>query len=300
MMRIISLALVVLCSAAAAQNPKAVVAPSSQLLSHGFLSFPNGIRVIYSTTGDNPRATFGNWGYADGPVWHHFLGIGNQYLGYDLEAEPLPGTDKVKLTFEPLSVDWEKEGTLALPGRQPALPAPQIIGPHEEIEMDLAVDPMTGHKITERLSFDLVSYVSSPETHDLTVDDVPMHLTLPTLFADGKLIGQSIQSSVAPIFAMHLPDTSDWIYVSFAPLPGYGFQKADVTRSSRALFAVGGHQFELRSRSQFGMEQTNLYVLLNQRPPASRGRIAMSFAPNAHPPKNYMELRAGTVKQMLP
>jgi hypothetical protein len=301
------------CATATAQESQIAAPPArkSHTLSSGTRTFPNGIRIDNRIMADDmtdtsffpksmsPHQGFGEWVSWDGAVYHHFFFIDQRYFGYDLEADTVPGTDRIRLTFEPLSVDWTGEGA-KVPVAQPALPPPQVIGEGEELVMDLAIDPVGGEKITEHMSFHIGTPGPPRQPHDLTFDEVGMHLSSLSLFEHGQLIGQSHLGTVAPIFAMHLPE-GGWVYLSFKPHDGYNFEKAGVIHSARAEFTIGGHDYEVHSRSLIAQRpELNLYVLLDQREPAGRGLVVSTLAPNAKRPKNYMELRAGTVEQMLP
>jgi hypothetical protein len=303
-----------LCATAIAQESQksAPSAPTSHTLTTNTIVLPNGIRIDNRTMSENMTDT--SWtpkfmgvhqsygvqmGGVDGNVYHHFFFIGQRYFGYDLEADPVSGTRQIRLTFEPLSVDWIGEGE-KVPVAQPALPPQQVIGEGEELVMDLAVDPVSGEKITEHMSFHVGAPRPPWQPPDLTFDAVGMHLTLPSLFEDGQLIGRYNEGTLAPIFAMHLPE-GGWVYLSFKPHDGYDFKKAGVIHFTRAEFTIGGHDYEVRSRSLIAQRpEINLYVLLDQREPASRGNVLTTWAPNTERSKNYVELRAGTVEQMLP
>ena len=310
----ILLAAFFLCATAIAQESQkaAPSAPKSHTLTTNSIVLPNGIHIDNRTMAEDMTDTswipkfmgvpqsFGvQMGDVDGNVYHHFFFIGQRYFGYDLEADPVSGTRRIRLTFEPLSVDWTGEGE-KVPVAQPALPPQQVIGEGEELVMDLAVDPVSGEKITEHMSFHVGTPGPPWQPPDLTFDDVGMHLSLPALFEDGQLIGRYNEGTFAPIFAMHLPE-GGWIYLSFKPHDGYDFKKAGVIHATRAEFTIGGHDYEVRSRSLICQRpEISLYVLLDQREPAGRGNVLSIWAPNAERSKNYVELRAGTVEQMLP
>jgi hypothetical protein len=150
-----------------------------------------------------------------------------------------------------------------------------------------------------RRSFSSYSPIPPIEASDLTLDDVNLHLSSPTLIADEETVGRSTLDYARPNL-LRLSD-GEWLYLSFEPHPGYNFQKAGIVESSRAKFTIGGHAYQVHSRSVIGPKPNlNLYVMLDTREPASRGGVWLTWAPNAHPPKNYLELRAGTVTQMLP
>src|ERR1700742_4247394 len=113
-----------ICAIAAAQESQIVAPPVRRphTLSSGTRTFPNGIRIDNRIMADDvtdasffPKSTgpqhgLGEWTTWDGPVYHHFFFIDQRYFGYDLEADTVPGTDRIRLTFEPLSVDWTGEG----------------------------------------------------------------------------------------------------------------------------------------------------------------------------------------------
>jgi hypothetical protein len=301
------------CAAGIAQESQktAPSVPKSHTLTTNSIVLPNGIHIDNRTMSEDMtdaswipksmgvRQSYGVTGALDGNVYHHFFFIGQRYFGYDLEADPVPGTDRVRLTFEPLSVDWIGEEE-KVPVSQPALPPQQVIGEGEELVMDLAVDTVSGEKITEHMSFHVGTPRPPWQRPDLTFDAVGMHLSLPALFEDGQPIGRYNEGTLAPIFAMHLHE-GGWIYLSFKPHEGYDFKKAGAIHATRADFTIGGHDYEVRSRSLISQRpEISLYVLLDQREPATRGNVLSPLAPNTGRSKNYVELRAGTVEQMLP
>ncbi|HEV2645171.1 MAG TPA: hypothetical protein VGU46_02275 [Acidobacteriaceae bacterium] len=308
------LAAFLLCATAIAQESQkaAPSAPRSHTLTTNGLVLPNGIRIEMRTMAEGITGT--SWlpkfmggpqsygvytGFIDGNVYHHFFYIGERYFGYDLDAEPVGGTRQIRLTFQPLSMDWAGEGE-KVPAALPALPPEQVIREGEELVMDLAVDPASGEKITEHMSFQVGTPRPSWQPPDLTLDDVGMHLSSPALFEDGQLIGRYNDAASAPVFAMHLHD-GRWLYLSFKPHDGYDFKRAGVIHAARAEFAIGGHEFEVRSRSLIAQRpEISLYVLLDRREPADRGNVLSIWAPNTEGSKNYVELRAGTVEEMLP
>ena len=272
------------------------------------MRFPNGITVHYRIEGRIETLRegkalqngFGQGDLSDGLIWHHILYADEQYCGYDLTADQEPGTDRIKLTFEPLSVDWPREGS-KFPAPQPALPAPQVIAPGDEVVMDLAENSLTGEKIAEHLTVEIGQPTTPDEPHDFTLDEVPLHLVRPTLIADGQEIGQSKWAFAAPIFALQLPD-KQWIYLSLKPHDGYDFEKVGVIDSARARFTLGKHNYVLQSRAMIvpNTQNTNLYILLDAREPASRGSFWSTPAPNSHVAKDPLSLRGGSVQQMFP
>jgi len=107
-------------------------------------------------------------------------------------AKPVPGTDRIRLKFEPLTVDWTGEGTrVAAP--EPTFPPPQVVGEGEEIVMDLAFNTADGQKITEHLSAHIGPPKPLAEPRDLTLDEVDLHLSLPTLFVDDQIVRVSLR-----------------------------------------------------------------------------------------------------------
>jgi hypothetical protein len=302
-----------LCAATVAQQAQnaAPSVPSSHTLATNNIVLPNGIHIQIRTMAEGMTGTswipkfmggaqsFGIQGAADGNVYHHFFFIGQRYFGYDLKADPISDKRRILLTFEPLSVDWIGEGQ-KVPVAQPALPPQQVVGEREELVMDLAIDPVSGEKITEHIGFQVGTPAPPWQRPDLTFDEVGMHLSSPTVFEDGRFIGRYNEGTFAPIFAIHLPEEG-WIYLSFKPHDGYDFRSAGVIHATRAEFTIAGHDYEIRSRSLISQRrEITLYVLLDQREPASQGNILSTLAPNAERSKDYVELRAGTVEQMLP
>jgi hypothetical protein len=312
MMRRISVALAILCSGAllSSQSPTSTSAQVSKVhdLSSGVIRFPNGITVHYRIEsslqpllkGKQNQQGFGPSGLPDASIQHHLFFAGDRYCGYDLTAEAIPGTDKIQLSFEPLSIDWPGQGS-KIPAPQPALPPAQAIAPGEEIVMDLAKNPATGDVISEHLTAETGPAEASSEPHDFTLEDVPLHLALPTLIEDGRVIGQSRFSDAVPIFAMQLPE-GEWLYLSIKPHEGYAFQRAGVIDSARAHFNLNGHSYELRSRAQIVPDgfNKNLYVMVDTREPASRGTFFYAPGPFGTIPRDPLNLHGGTAQRMLP
>ena len=309
----ISVALAILCSGALlhSQSPISTSAHVAQMnnLSLGVMRFPNGITVHYRIEGPSKEPLlegtqmqhgFGQGDLHDGSVWHHIFFADDLYCGYDLVAQAVAGTDKIRLVFEPLSIDWTGEEP-KIPVPQPALPLEQTIEPDEEIIMKLATNPTTGETISEHLTADIGPAEAPSEPRDYTLDDVPLHLVHPTLIRDGHLIGQSRFSSASPIFAMQLPE-GEWLYLSIKPYQGYAFQRAGVIDSAQAHFTLEGHSYELRSRAMIVPDVLNsyLYVLIDKRGPASRGRLFSAPGPFGNVPKDPLNLHGGSMQAMLP
>jgi hypothetical protein len=122
---------------------------------------PNGVQVRTRTFYDpsdfpDERGGSGVSGVLDGSVFHRVYWIGQRYFGYDVEVQRLSGTRKFQLMIEPLSVDWPTFDVPSVPGPMmlvplPRYPAPQVVNEGDEIVLEVAENPATGHKMIDRI-----------------------------------------------------------------------------------------------------------------------------------------------------
>jgi hypothetical protein len=285
--RLAVLALMVL-RANAAEKPQAQVT----------MTLPSGIGVATSTYYDPaefpPGHDHGVGGIVDGQIFHRYFWLGRRYFGYDVEVQAA-GAKKFRLLIEPLSVDWEMLGRLGpgglkTPAPLPQYPAPQVVDEGDEIQLDLAENPATGHKIVDHIVLRYQHAPAQKAPHDLQVSEIPLSLSKPALLVDGQVSGAPGRArSNGPILAVPLQDQG-WAYLSLEPHAGYAFQKAGTISGSRVQFTAGGHQYELRSRDyvlpkELSNAECNVYVLLDPKAPLADGES---------------KFRAGTLAEMLP
>ena len=288
-------------------------------LSTADMVFANGVRVHVKTVGDVSGFRSGTRREEtseesitsiqflvtrDGAVYHRFVNIDRRYFGYDLEAEPVPGTNKIRLSIEPLSVEWDSAafGPGALPAPQPTFPLPQIVSQGDEVVMDLATNPATGQKITEHIDLHLEEPSPVDPPHDLTLDEIPLHVNQLILYQDGQIIGQTPMGIAGPVIAIHLPD-GRWLYLSIKKDEQYGFESVGYVQGSRAQLTLDGHRYELRSRSTIlSPAKINLYAMIDHREPAVPNgfHIAMRAAPGSPQPSAPLDVRSGPARKILP
>lgn len=289
-------------------------------LSTADMVFANGVRAHVRTAGDvsafrssvhhdetgEPISSLRFLVMHDGPAYHRFVVIDKQYFGYDLEAKPVPGTDKIQLSIEPLSVDWDNAafGQGVLPATKPTFPPSQIVSQGEEVVMDLATNPATGQKITEHIDLHLEEPPSVDPPHDLTLDEIPLHFNQLTLYKDGQIIGQTPMGIAGPVLAIHLPD-GRWLYLSIKQDAQYSFESAGYLQGSRATLTLEGHEYELRSRSTIlSPSKINLYAMIDRREPAIPNsfhiNMVMKGAPGAPQPAPNLDVRSGPARKILP
>jgi hypothetical protein len=143
--------------------------------------FTSGLTIIFTSETDPPghdRNAFGSIQVRgeDNTVHRIFVDRKNSlYFGYDLEVEPIPGSDQFRLTIRPLSAppispadDWRARATAGsrsvagaraqsgdprptnLTSRSlPKYPTPQLLHDGDTLALDVLVNPRTGVKIID-------------------------------------------------------------------------------------------------------------------------------------------------------
>lgn len=188
---------------------------------------------------------FGGGGIYAAANFHRYLcdDATRRYVGYDLVLSKR-SDGMLVVTLGELSLPREK---LQLKGEWTQVPlrvssTPQIIKPGEEIAIDMFTSPATGQKIVDHLFFDegpAVIRLPEGSARDLSVDDVPLTITSPTISLNGKQMesmGTGGISGEAVYF--YLPGHGRYA-MSLARNLELGFRKLGEVRGSRISFRNG-------------------------------------------------------------
>ncbi|HZS09582.1 MAG TPA: hypothetical protein VFD58_32440 [Blastocatellia bacterium] len=201
------------------------------------------------------------------------------WFGYDLEAEPIPGTKQIRYTVKPLNPAAEQRLRESKwfrgfpPGVQDIsarlhLPKTDVVEDGWSIEMILAVNRATKTEIGDRIRFSLsASVTAAPESpgppRDFTVNQVELKVSNYRLYLNGQLLTADVPKGGASgaLIWFYLPGHGRFI-CSLVPREGYDFQKIGVIEGNRMRFTVGSDQYEWTSASPIvgGSGSWNLWV----------------------------------------
>jgi hypothetical protein len=235
--------------------------------------------------------------YGGGIVGHRSLrdDSAHIFLGYDLLIEPQPQPDTFRVTFRelttnPLNVARGPGGQPFNPAEWktlplPVYPAPQVVHPGDTISVDLWVNPDTGQKLVDYISF------QQPQSHptlligpgpisrsapavptvsgtarDFSAEDAEMRLVQPRIAMNGTpqdtTPSRGAANAAGTLVWFHLPNHGRYI-LSLAPRADLGFVKAGEVRGGAITFTLGGDTFTLESNTAIttGYAPYILYVL---------------------------------------
>ena len=146
--------------------------PGSLLMFTGD-SGETGIFVHCDMVSEPPGYTIGpsGWSTEKGGTYHHYMvdWKGMAYFGYDLTSEPVPGTSKIRVRIEPLSLTAEKVNRMFAASADkpdfarlrflvlPKYPPPQVIESGDTIALDLLASPDGKQKVVDYITFNLQS-----------------------------------------------------------------------------------------------------------------------------------------------
>jgi hypothetical protein len=156
-------AIAVLC--AAAEKPGL---QGAKFVSHS-MGFPNGVSIKATVAVEPPaplKSVFENMSFAiyvNAPyeTYHRVIEDSSRraYFGYDISTEPIPNTDRIRVTIAPLSMTVDEleadQGAQKVSGFRflvlPRYPAPVIVENGDTIALDLLVSPDGKQKIVDYL-----------------------------------------------------------------------------------------------------------------------------------------------------
>ncbi|MBL8206177.1 MAG: SLBB domain-containing protein [Blastocatellia bacterium] len=221
------------------------------------------------------------------------------FFGYTLKVEPVSGSNKYRVYLQPLSVEQETKiksskwyedaqhanvnalvpGTIQSgrkPQSQPApsltpvtrFPAPQMLEDGDTIAVDVMVNPMTGTRISDRITIsskDLpLTSDSRKPARDFTLDDIEMKISNYRLLINNQMVTQEKPQAgcAGPIVWFYVPGEGRFIF-SIKPRAGYDFQRIGAIEDNKIAFSVNGKNFEWQSESPIvgNGGKWNLYVL---------------------------------------
>jgi hypothetical protein len=195
-----------------------------------------------------------------------------KYFGYDINVEPAAQANTYQVTLRPLSIGAERIISKDASGwallALAAYPAPHTVHGGDTIALDLFTNAVTGQKIVDYIRINDSKrevYTVSGSPRDFTVADAELRLMDPRLSINNKpspatanlaggVTGAAIWFSV--------PDLGRY-YLSLAPRPDLGFQKAGEIRGNTLTFKIDGDTLTLDCNGRIapGKSAYNLYVL---------------------------------------
>lgn len=255
------------------------------------VTFRSGVTLIFTSETDPPsreKMTPGSVQVrgSQNVVHRIFLDRENKiYFGYDVEVEPLTGSDQYTLIIKPLSEPPIQQSnppltdltSLALPKHPP----PQTVNNGDTLALEVLVNPQTRVKITD---FIRVSSTGVP-SQDQSLGDVPsaadavrspidlrpemifLQVTNSHLLINGQDMVGTVKGFgpglVGSLLWFYLPNYGRFV-LSLTPREGYDFRKAGVVQGRKVSFIIDGNRFDWISTSPIVPnvgDALNLWVL---------------------------------------
>jgi hypothetical protein len=216
-------------------------------------------------------------------------------FGYDVRIDPIPGTERFRLTFEPPSLTpdqrqrllgndfetWKELPSNAVVTRGETLKAGRVVMNAilrgQVLELNLLTTE-SGQTLTDYVTiqqpsrrFDGFESVPAPVFHftpgparDFALSDVQLELVAPRLTINGKPEPSSerVNGSVrGTVVWFYLPKRGRYV-LSLLPRSEFGFRRAGEVRGSTARFTIGNETFTLLAADQIapGRAPFTLYV----------------------------------------
>jgi len=233
--------------------------------------FNGRLTVSFTSVTDPPSRDIGTSGsvqiHGEGNIVHRiFLDREHAvYFGYDLEVEPVPGTDQFTLTIKPLSeppVSSAVRRPQDLTARSlPKYPQPQVIHDGDTLAVDVLVNQSTGVKIIDLVKVSAKSEAAQSATptpgggqaaKDLSLEMIGLGVTNSRLLVnDQRVLGT--EEGAGPgvsgtVLWFYLPGYGRFI-LALTPREGYAFQAVGVVEGHKLSFSMGGNRFEWVSSS---------------------------------------------------
>jgi hypothetical protein len=216
-------------------------------------------------------------------------------FGYDVRIEPVPGTDRFRLSFGAPSMSpdqrqqlfggdfdtWKELPRIASGGGWGTFwsgGSAVTIGRGQVLELNLLTTE-SGQTLTDYVTiqqpwqrFDGFQSLPAPVFHftpgparDFVVSDVQLALLSPRLSINGKRepLSERVNASArGTVVWFYLPNRGRYV-LSLLPRPELGFRRAGEVRGSTVRFTLGGDTFTLLTADQVapGQAPFNLYVL---------------------------------------
>lgn len=196
---------------------------------------------------------------------HHLINDNahKTYFGYDIVVEPSAGGDAAQIRIEPLrpiraDVSGPPGWKLIQLPQYPVIPNVKV---GDTVALDLLVNATTGQKIVDYLTLEQRGNPKGREAHDFSLNDVPLTLSQPRVWVDGKIEG-----------AMQHPGGTSgsvvWFYLAgrgrfnLSLFPGSHFQKNGEVAENTATFREGAVEYRIESGAPIapGAGVYNLYV----------------------------------------
>jgi hypothetical protein len=243
-----------------------------------------GFVVRYRTVAEPPKhvASFNKLGGGvtqDERKVHRFMfdDTNQVFFGYDLSVEPVPGTSRSRVTFEPLSltadqlrVNFKPLGSGFRSMLIPRYPPPQVVDNGDTIALDLLVSPDGQQKVVDYLQISSTTATTTARVtstkddsgaRDFSVNDLELRVADPSVQLNGQAVpGVAMGEATGSIIWLYIPGHGRFL-LSIAPLPG--FQKAGTVHHTILQFRDGGDEYEMRTSSPViqSAKRWNVYVL---------------------------------------
>jgi hypothetical protein len=233
--------------------------------------FNGGLTVKFTSETDPPSRDTGTSGSVQIHGEHnivHRIFVDREhavYFGYDLEVEPVPGTDQFTLTIKSLSEPPISSGVRRpqdLTARSlPTYPSPQLIHDGDTLAVDVLVNQNTGMKIIDLIKVSargeaVQSVTPTPGgiqvAKDLSLEMISLGVTNSRLLVNGQRVFGTEEGAGPGVSGTVL-----WFYlrgygrfiIALTPREGYAFQGVGVVQGHKLSFSMGGNRFEWVSSS---------------------------------------------------
>ena len=265
---------------------------------YGTIQFGNGITVAIKTetVPPNNSDSLGNiytsdTTSSDNVVHRIMTDMKNKiYFGYDVVIEKQGETDKFRVSIKPLSKSPDQllRRNTASVGNMPdyssftarslpKYPEAVILEDGDTITLDILENPQTRAKISDIIkitskSQKFFNYFSDREkAKDFTINDVDLRFDQPEILINGEK--SKFNGGASGNFV--------WVFIygkgrfifSFAPQPGYNFQKTGMILDNKIVFDYNGESYEFINNSPvLGTGgKWNLWVMFDQNYQPSNG-----------------------------
>ncbi len=263
----------------------------------GVAGLGNGVSVRVATKAEPPSKAAeamklsNRYAVGNGVLHRSVIDPANHtYFGYDLYAKPLAGTMQCRVTILPLTsvrVDDSQQpvsrGSASAsagggkpiqvdssyrPVFLPRYPGPQVVSNGDTIALDLLSSPDGQQKVVDYIDVSCKAPDGVPDgaARDVSLDDVEMHISDPSMSMNGRLASGAARRAdlSGSLMWFYFPGKGRFI-LSVVPRRSQGFVLAGTIRGNVISFQFGSDQYEVKSAATiFGTGRTwNLYVLVD-------------------------------------
>lgn len=194
------------------------------------------------------------------------------YFGYDLKVTPEDNKkNKFRISFAPLSVNPKDffKAELYIARTLPEYPAEVTVEASETVTFDVLENPQTHAKISDIIKIirkpnKFGGYFSEREkAKDFTINDVNLHFDQPEISINGEKTKTGSGASGSVIW-VYIKGKGRFIF-SFAPQPGFDFQKTGVILDDKIMFEYNGDAYQFTNKSPVlaSSGKWNLWVMFD-------------------------------------